>query len=192
MTSRLGYPGQDWLSERPFFDINERPEELHERIVEAFCGTVGRRRIMISLGFIHLIIRDFLLSKRWQGGLGLLKDHPRASWYSSQVNDRQRRRYVKFDRVPMPFILFLQDAGVRFAKSDEKLRGITAMELEDVLVRSESDPPACVICEGPLKSLLKGMEYQFLARRNKELVPTGHLVAKYHSDYKYRQKSRKL
>jgi len=147
---------------------------------------------MIATGFVYLLIRDFLLSKRWQGGYGLLKDHPQASLYSRRVTDRQRRNYAKRGSVPMPFIFFLQDAGVRFAKSDEELRGITAMELEDVLVRSESDPPACVICEGPLKSTLKGLEHQFLARRIRELVPAPRLVAKYHSDYKYRNKSRKL
>lgn len=143
---------------------------------------------MTSSGFIHLIINDFLLSKRWQGGYGLLEGYPQASEFSRQVNDRQRRRYSKFGRVPMPFLWFLRDAGVRFAYSEEELRGITVDELEGILVRSESDPPACVICEGSLKSLLKGLEHRDLVGRNKELVQFGRLVAKYQSPYEYNRK----
>jgi hypothetical protein len=143
---------------------------------------------MTSLGFIHLIIHDFLISKRWQGGYGLLESYPQASEFSRQVNDRQRRRYIKGGRVPMPFICFLRDAGVRFAYSDERLRGITVEELEALLVRSESDPLACVICEGSLKSLLKGLEHRGLVRRNKELLRFGRLVAKYQNPYEYNKK----
>ena len=137
---------------------------------------------MISLGFLHHIINDFFLSKRWVGGYGLLRDFPQAAAFSLQVNDRQRRRYIKFGRVPMPFIRFLRDAGVNFIKHDEVLRGITVDELENILMGSRSGRSQCVIWNESLESILKHLEYKYLIERNGELKVIYRLVAKYQNN----------
>jgi len=138
---------------------------------------------MIKKVFLHLLIEDFLISKRWKGGYGLLKDYPQAAKFSSETNDRQRRRYNKFEKVPRPFVRFLKDVGVRFTRSEDELSGIKVSELEAILIRSESDRPSCTICNESLKSLLKHLEYRSLIERNKEIEGTYTLVAVYHNDY---------
>lgn len=139
---------------------------------------------MTTIGFLHLIIEDFFVSKRLAGGCGLLKDYPQAAAFSRQVNNRQRRRYFKFGRVPMPFIRFLRDTGVHFTKPDEKLRGITAEELEKLLLESLPDRPQCIIRNGGFESLIKHLEYTFLIDRNNELKKNYRLVSKYKYIYK--------
>lgn len=134
---------------------------------------------MTKRGFLHLIIEDFFISKRWVGGYGLLHDFPQASAFSRQVNDRQRRRYKKFQRVPLPFILFLRNVGVYFTKRDEELRGITVDELENILLGSRSGRSRCAIWNESLKSILKHLEYKYLIERNSEIKAIYRLVAKY-------------
>lgn len=134
---------------------------------------------MITRGFLHLVIEDFFISKRLTGGYGLLKDFPLVSEFSRQVNERQRRRYAKFGRIPMPFIRFLRGAGVHFTKCDEELRGITVEELETMLVRSELGRSPCTICNEAFRSILKYLEYEDLMKRNGELVGIYRLVATY-------------
>lgn len=132
---------------------------------------------------LNPIINDFLFSKKWQDGYGLLKDHPSASEFSRQVNDRQRRRYVKFGRVPMPFIFFLKSIGVRFAKSDEEMRGITVRELEAILTRSESGHSQCAVSNESFKSILKHLEFECLMAHNPELKGTYRLIGTYTNEY---------
>lgn len=112
----------------------------------------------------------------------MLKNYPQASEFSRQVNDRQRRRYRKFGRVPMPFIRFLKDAGVHFTKRNEELCGITVDELENILLGSRSGRSRCVIWNEGLKSIVKHLEYKYLIERNKELKVIYRLVAKYQKD----------
>lgn len=134
---------------------------------------------MIIGGFLHLIIEDFFLSKRLTDGYGLLKGYPQVSEFSRQVNERQRRRYRKFHRIPMPFIGFLKGSGVHFTKRDEDLRGMTVEELETMLVRAESGLAPCTICNEAFRSILKHLEYEYLMTRNGEPEGAYRLVATY-------------
>lgn len=136
---------------------------------------------MKTLGYLRLLIHDFFLSKRWHGGYGLLNNFPQASAFSRQVTDRQRRRYKHSQLVPMPFILFLRDLGVRFTKSDEGMRGMKVEELEAILLRSDLGH---IIRSERLESLIKHLQFTFLIERNNELRRNYRLVLKYTNIYK--------
>ena len=138
---------------------------------------------MKNLGFLRLLIDDFFLSKRWNGGYGLLSNFPQASAFSRQVTDRQRRRYKHSQLVPKPFILFLRDAGVRFTKSDEGMRGMKVEELEAILLRSDLGH-RCVIRSESLESLIKHLEYTLLIERNNGIKRNYRLISKYKNIYK--------
>lgn len=139
---------------------------------------------MNSLEFLHLLIYDFFLSKRWKGGYGLLGDFPQASQFSRKVNDRQRRKYVNRGLVPVPFIHFLRNAGVHFTQSDEKLGGISVEKLGIMLLGLPTDRPQCIIWNERLKSLIKHLQFTCLIERNKELRRNYRLVSTYNNIYR--------
>ena len=136
----------------------------------------------MNLGFLRLLIDDFFLSKRWHGGYGLLSNFPQASAFSRQVTDRQRRRYKHSQLVPKPFILFLRDAGVRFTKSDEGMRGMKVEELEAILLRSDLGD-RCVIADDSLKSIIMDLDRQCLKVRNEDFARFDRLISKYQNNF---------
>ena len=138
---------------------------------------------MKNLGFLRLLIDDFFLSKRWNGGYGLLSNFPQASAFSRRVTNRQRRRYRHSQLVPKPFILFLKDIGVRFTKSDEGMRGMKVEELETILLRSDLGN-RCIIRSERLESLIRHLQFKSSIERNNELRPNYKLISKYENIYK--------